>query len=158
MIYIALALIGSSASQTIELSNKFYSWEKNPNVYICEESDIEIPIILSSLAWWYGYNLRFGNIILNAECKGIGGGIYIFGSKELENGDSGLTKIQYYDKNNITYLQSAAIYISPKYISNHNVIYHEVGHALGLNHSDDPLDIMYYKPLFLNITTIKEEE
>ena len=141
-----------------DLSNIKYIWKSDPEIYVCENSNIDKSKILSSLSWWNDYGFDFGNIHFNYSCDIIDRGIYIFGQKKLREDESGLTKIRYYNIDNTLYMESASVFVDDEFIMSDYVIYHEIGHAFGLSHVNEPLDVMYHKPLFLNVTTDFKEE
>lgn len=153
----SMAVVRASPA-TIELISK--EWAHDPlKVYIKAPSDL-VPHVLTALNNWSSHlEAASGNIVDNSEMGGLSDGKFDFiavsSSKEADivinvgkgaaAGVLGITLPQ--DNNGDGYFDKVKIIIKAgrgfDYADFRNVVRHEIGHALGLGHADDPNDLMY---------------
>lgn len=130
--------------------NKKNDWIVPPNVILCPNSPYSLEELQDALDFWKGLSHRFGKIEKEDSCdRKVHGNIYVTGDriirwfgKDIPVGKGryvGLA-VPYLNKNN--FIVAAHISIPFKY---YMVLEHEIGHALGYLHVDDPEHLMHPK-------------
>ena len=117
-------------------------WEKPPEVIICETSGVNKVDVEIAVERWkdFGHNVK--KIKSKKKCpETIPENTIVFmpDMGEVPSISHAVTDIFF----NRYYLKSAVVYISYQSLENIDVIEHELGHAFGIKHVDEPEDIMY---------------
>lgn len=139
----------SASGDTEDSLKRKYVWDSPPDIYICQESKIETWIVLESLAWWSSNGIVFGNVFVKHPCETKDRGIYVVGHKDFP-GKKGATVCKYTKTKEGRHLVSAKIYLNTE-TDARNVLYHEMGHALGMDHVYDFQNIMHPEALTIGL-------
>jgi hypothetical protein len=128
-----------ASEQPVDNYEFYAKWQSNPDIYVCKDAKVNKETIGFAVKFWQKRNIRFGSINFNANCKNVKG-IKIKGQNDLNTFDRfGETSL----KKRGEYLVSAEILISDSYSDDPELITHELGHAIGILHTEEKSDIMY---------------
>ena len=118
----------------------------SPDIIICKDAKTKKSVVKKAVDFWESEGFDIGSIITekNNECKKEwkSGYILIAGKRDLNTGTKHGSTIPWLSKKtkNIT---SAIIKLEPKKANSLELVKHEMGHALGLDHSGNYGHIMY---------------
>tara|TARA_Y100001973_G_scaffold106311_1_gene183404 strand:+ start:139 stop:618 length:480 start_codon:yes stop_codon:yes gene_type:complete len=146
LIFAAVALPGQAAANDDFKSISFRKWaDETPQIIICDNS-VDFSIVVKSVEFWRKHGFKMSNPQKRNNCKSniLKNHIKFIKNtdnsnlKENENGatDRLFTKTKMYGAN---------ITIRDTLRDQQALVTHELGHALGLNHSPDVENVMYYK-------------
>jgi predicted Zn-dependent protease len=149
-----LFLIANALAYTKSDFHHIGYWESPPDIIICEDAKVDITIIKSSIEFWkkIGYNLnsdpkkkQCGNNIHTP------GEIRITGQRNLDTVRYyAMTDRNYYEKNSNSFMLSANIKIGNDSDNNLELLIHELGHAIGIDHeTHDKSHIMHHRVIEL---------
>ena len=143
MFIFTLMILSPALAHKSELITK-YTWEKRPAIEICKKSSVSQVEVVNAINYWKK-ELERQNLIsqikVSQDCNNNKlGVIQIDGDfKKSSHGDLADTHIKWftYKGESIKYIDRAKISI-PNDLSYKRqlVITHEIGHALGFNHSN----------------------
>jgi len=122
-------------------------WNEIPNIYICDDADIGIDALKIAINFWeeklYLTSLKKQKI----DCSDLtlSKGIYIINNKGLDQVNFFGETINYVYPENSSHIYRSEVKINNKNnIHNHpEVLIHELGHALGIEHHDSNQSVMY---------------
>lgn len=121
-------------------SPKTAAWPWKPNIVVCKESTVKVEDIELSMKYWENKGHEFGTVEYANDCIKYHSGYILFvGDESLGDLYAGATEV--YDYNGR--IASAYIEIWDGANTDLKVIVHELGHALGYEHSHDKNNIMY---------------
>ena len=124
------------------------SWEyDSPNVVICNTSPTKIENVKKAVIYWKKRGYVFGSIFKETEkqeCKSKYNKkhILLVGQKDLDTDEYYGITTPWLNKRTRK-IVSATIRLSDIKANKVSLLKHELGHALGLDHSNNPKSIMY---------------
>jgi len=125
-------------------------WKNIPVITICaNESKTNVSVIKNAKKYWESKGYTIGNII-KKDCDNEiypYGEIRFVGERTLDiNSYFGMTNRGYADGN----IVSGHIQLSNQDANNVELVTHELGHALGIQHNDNKNDLMYEYHMYEN--------
>ena len=144
-----ILLLTNALSYTKTDFNHIGHWEDNPEIVICEDAKVETTTIKSAMEFWKNIGYEFNEQIKQKYCGReihVPGEIRIVGQRNLDVVRYyAITDRNYYVKNGMSYMLSANIKISNGDHQNLELIIHELGHSLGIEHNhNDKSHIMHH--------------
>tara|TARA_A100001011_G_scaffold359005_1_gene405192 strand:+ start:670 stop:1116 length:447 start_codon:yes stop_codon:yes gene_type:complete len=135
-----LALIASTFAADYEY---FATWRVAPDVVYCENSNIEIEYVQDAIEYWKSRGHEFGEISTRKHCDGKPEKYVI----KFAPADDTIDTVHTYGHTELNwtyrYLDNAVIKLSHEGMTDYEVVVHETGHALGIDHYHVKTDIMY---------------
>lgn len=124
-------------------------WESPPDIIICEDAKVEITTVSSAIRFWKNIGYELDDEPKKELCGNnihVPGEIRIVGQRNLDDARYyAMTDRNYYEKNNKFYMLSANIKVGKNDYRNLELIIHELGHALGIDHEvHDQSHIMHH--------------
>ena len=125
----------AQAYERIDFRQK-YVWTYKPTIVICSDSDVSIEIVQEALDFWKPFLFPYNEKIIRKKCYGnfYAGEIRIAGQRDLNTTEFyALTEL---DVNGFA-MESAIIKFEKGTTDNLELLIHELGHGLGVWHSDE---------------------
>ena len=123
----------------------YYSkWSRAPDIIVCESSNVDGSKFMLAISYWEDLGYRFNDISFKTNCETHREEYKIIvlpNDGRVQPHQHAVTNIKWENGN----LKYATIYVASDSGSILKVLKHEIGHALGMKHTDDISDIMYAK-------------
>ena len=136
----------SSRSQTNSTYNKKYNWTTKPQIVLCDDAKVSKKDVQLAMEFWKDNSLDMRNNLIVKPCEKTHrkGEIRVTHQRDLD------TKSYYaFTIRDIDYIEdemkSATILIEDTQSNNIALIVHELGHALGLNHTKGDVNHIMHK-------------
>ena len=134
-----LCLIGSLFASDVDHIAK---WRKAPDVVYCENSSVSLSDTKQAIEYWKSKGYSLGDLSIREYCSTRPEyGLIKIGPPDstIESDNYGHTHIKW----SYGTMDFAVVVISDEGSSIYEVVVHEFGHALGLDHSHNVNNIMY---------------
>ena len=121
------------------------TWRTTPDIVYCKNSKVALSDVKNAIDYWGTKGHDFGDLLIRESCTTKPEfGLIKIGPPDasIENDTYGHTHIKWaYDDT----MDFAVVVISKEGSYIYEVVVHEIGHALGLDHSHNVNSIMYAK-------------
>lgn len=132
-----LFLLSSLAYSYSRLDFKHrYIWDTKPQIVLCDDAKVDKAIVEQAMTFWKDQLFGMHEKIISKPCNQTyhKGEIRIAGQRDLDT-----NKYYAFTLRDISPVEisAATILIEDAQLDNLELIIHELGHALGVNHADD---------------------
>lgn len=121
------------------------TWRYAPKVVYCKNSNIDIEYVKNAMDYWENRGYEIGNLSVREKCNASPEKNIIKFAPTDDTVDTETTYGYTYIHWTYIYLDDAVVRLSDEGKDRYSVVVHEMGHALGIDHSHDRTDIMYIK-------------
>ena len=141
-----LFVMGLHTPQYSELvKSRNYKWIMNPGVTVCGNSGVSSVRISKAIKYWEKLGYKFDYVrfdyAINCHTPRFGEIMIMLPDQEF-NFDNHLASTKITISNKTKEIVKAKIFIYPKSATKERVLEHEIGHALGWPHINQPYHIM----------------
>lgn len=144
-----LFLVVNAMAYTKSDFDHIAKWQQQPQIVMCSDTKVKKENLQKAIGFWQQAGYNISNNITEKYCGHdlyVANEIRIAGQRNLDTVRYyGMTERQYYGENNQTYLLAANIKFGNNDADNLELIIHELGHALGIEHEKhDESHIMHH--------------
>ena len=144
-----LLLIANVMAYTKSDFDHIAVWEQQPDIVMCKDTKVKEETLEKAINFWQQIGYNVPENITKKYCGHelhVPGEIRITGQRDLDTVRYyGMTDRKYYAKNNTAYLLSVNIKLEVDAANNLELLIHELGHSLGIEHEEnDESHIMHH--------------
>jgi len=125
-----------------------YYWYNEPQIVLCNDSHVLENNIITAINFWKNLGFKLKKDIVKKSCEKefVSNEIRITGQRDLDvKRYYGMTYRNYNQIGENFYLDAATIKIDNNFTQDLNLIIHEIGHSLGVDHEEyDKSHIMHH--------------
>tara|TARA_B100000287_G_C20559150_1_gene751713 strand:- start:536 stop:1069 length:534 start_codon:yes stop_codon:yes gene_type:complete len=124
---------------------KNYSWTIEPNVRICNSTEISVFRVNQALRYWEKLGYKFGSVYTDSSplCMNARFGEIVITLPEAGFGSGQIASTKIYTHVKTNDIVKAKIFMLPKNARKERVLEHEIGHALGWRHYNQKFHMMH---------------
>lgn len=119
-------------------------WLNTPDVIYCKDSNVSLEDVTSAIDYWKNKGFKVGNIIVKEKCSSTP----VYGKIKISKINEEVDAVNTYGHTRMEWthgsLDFTVVMITREGGSIYEVVVHEMGHALGIDHSSNVNSIMYH--------------